>query len=81
MHSQQVGCGKLTLQVSFIEIFFDFFVMFFITLDFLHLTFFLTFSGQRHPKMTKFGRAKFESGICDDRDFLNLACYATVDSR
>jgi len=30
-------------------------------------------------RMTQFGRGKFESAICDDRDMHKLECFATVD--
>lgn len=52
------------------------------------------FSGEEYPeggmwevdvrgkgsRMTKFGRGKFESATCDDRDMSELACFATLDA-
>ena len=32
-------------------------------------------------RMTKFGRGKFESATCDDRDMNRLNCFATLDSQ
>ena len=34
----------------------------------------------RGSRMTKFGRGKFESAICDDRNMRRLNCFATLDS-
>lgn len=36
--------------------------------------------GNTKPRRTKFGSAKWESAVCDDRDMLSLQCYGTVDS-
>lgn len=37
-------------------------------------------TGRVGPRPTVFGRAKFESAICDERDATKLTCFATVDS-
>lgn len=36
-------------------------------------------TGEREPRATQFGRGKFESAICDDRNMAKLVCFATAD--